>query len=100
MNILTPEEQSTISRFLTEPRGTLDRFLQYAIYFVPSLAFGLYGIWKADFVAVALAYAVLLGLVAYLIRHQGRANPVFRSAIRKLIENAGIGGATPAPPIT
>ncbi|HXC27310.1 MAG TPA: hypothetical protein VNV38_05085 [Stellaceae bacterium] len=74
--------------------------MQYAIYFVPSLVFGLYGIWKADLAAVALAYVVLLGLVAYLIRSQGRANPIFRSAIRKLIENAGAGGAIPAPPIT
>jgi len=45
--------------------------------------------WKGDLGAMAVAYVVLLGLVAYLIQHQTRSNPLFRSAIRKLVDNCG-----------
>jgi uncharacterized iron-regulated membrane protein len=63
---------------------------------VPSLLFGLYGVWKADFAAVAVGYAVPFGLIVYLIWQQRRARPVFRSAPRKLVENpAATGEAAP-----
>jgi hypothetical protein len=98
MHNLTPEEQFKISSFLADPRSRTDIFLQYAIYFVPSLLFGAYGMWKGDFGAVAVAYAVLLGLVVYLILRQARSNPLFRSAIRKLVDNCSAGGeAAPEP---
>jgi hypothetical protein len=89
MHNLTPEEQSTISRYLTDRRSRTDIFFQYAIYFVPSLLFGLYGMWKGDIGAMAVAYVVLVGLVVYLIQQQARTNPSFRSAIGKLGENSG-----------
>ena len=89
MEQLTPQERSAISRYLADSRGTADAFFSYAIYFVPSLLFGFYGMWKLDVVAVAVAYVVLFGLVVYLILHQRRSAPLFRSAIRKLVENSG-----------
>ena len=89
MHNLTAEERSTISRYLADPRGRTEIFLQCAIYFVPSLLFGLYGLWEGDLGALVVAYVVLLGLVAYLIQRQLRANPLFRSAIRKLVDNCG-----------
>ena len=89
MHNLTPEEQSTISRFLTDRQSPLEFFLHYAIYFVPSLLFGFYGMWRGDLGAMAVGYLVLIGLVTYLVLRQGRSNPIFRSAIRKLIENCG-----------
>jgi len=99
MHNLTVEEQRTISRYLADSRGPLEFFLQYAIYFVPSLVFALYGIWKADFVAVTLAYAVLFGLVLYLLNRQARANPIFRSAIAKLVEGRDSPGDEAAKPV-
>jgi hypothetical protein len=89
MHKLTREEQMTIARYLNESRSRLDAFFTYAIYFVPSLLFGLYGMLKADFVAVAVGYIVLVGLVVYLLLYQRRSAPLFRSAIRKLVENGG-----------
>jgi len=83
---LTPEEKAMLTRFVSGGERRVDVLFQYAIYFVPSLIFGLYGIWKADLVAVTLAYVVLFGLVVYLIMRQGRSNPVFRSAIGKLLD--------------
>jgi len=100
MHNLTPEEQRTIARYLAESRGLFESFLQYAIYFVPSLVFALYGIWKADFVAVTLAYAVLFGLVVYLLNRQARANPIFRSAIGKLVESGDAVSAAATTPIS
>jgi cytosine/uracil/thiamine/allantoin permease len=98
MEQLTPLERSTISRYLADSRGTADAFFSYAIYFVPSLLFGLYGMWKLDVIAVAVAYVVLFGLVVYLILHQRRSAPLFRSAIRKLVENNGATGeVAPGP---
>jgi hypothetical protein len=93
---LTPEERSTLARFLTERTGRLDIFFTYAIYFVPSLLFGCYGMWRGDFAAVAIGYVVMVGLVFYLIARQGRSNPIFRSAIRKLL-NEDIAEKVPAP---
>ena len=88
MNTLTCEEQLTIARYLTEPRSRIDTVFTYAIYFVPSLLFGLYGIWKSDFLAVTVGYVVLFGLVVYLISYQRRTAPQFRSALRKLVKNS------------
>jgi len=100
MHKLTAEEQSTISRYLSGSRSRLDTFFTYAIYFVPSLLFGLYGMLKADFLAVAIAYVVLFGLVVYLILHQRRSAPLFESAIRKLVENcSATGEAAPEPTV-
>ena len=82
---LTREEQLTIARYLTEPHSRIDGFLYYTIYFVPSLMFALYGMWKADFVEVVLGYVVLLVLVIYLISYQRRRAPLFRSALQKLV---------------
>jgi cytosine/uracil/thiamine/allantoin permease len=90
MEQLTPQERSTISRYLEDSRGAADAFFSYAIYFVPSLMFGLYGMWKLDVIAVAVAYVVLFGLVVYLILQQRRSAPLFRSALRKLAENGGL----------
>jgi len=96
VNDLTSEERSTLSRFLAERTGRLDIFFTYAIYFVPSLLFGCYGMWRGDFAAVAIGYVVMVGLVVYLIARQGRSNPIFRSAIRKLLDQ-GSAEEAPAP---
>lgn len=100
MHNLTAEEQATISRFLTDSRSRLDIFFQYAIYFVPSLLFGFYGMWRDDLGAIAVGYLVLLGLVGYQIWRQGRSNPLFRSAIVKLLESRAAPAESAAKPIS
>ena len=98
METLTREERLVVTRCLTEPRSRLDTVFTYAIYFVPSVLFGIYGILKADFLAVALGYLVLLGLMFYLISYQRRSAPLLRSALLKLVEEAGaMRTAAPAP---
>jgi hypothetical protein len=93
---LTPEEQSTITRYLTRPpRGRLDYFSGYTAYIVPSFLFALYGVWKTDFVAVAFAYLALLIMIVYIIFYQASSSGIFYSAIKKLAENSG-GEAAPA----
>ena len=90
MEQLTSEEQSTIRRYLARPpRGRLDYFSGFAIYLVPSFLFAIYGIWKSDFVAVALAYLVLLIAIVYIIGYQTRSSGLFYSAIKKLAEGPG-----------
>jgi hypothetical protein len=55
--------------------------------------------WKGDIGAMAVAYVVLVGLVVYLIQQQARTNPIFRSAIGKLVENcSGMDNAVPVAP--
>jgi hypothetical protein len=91
---LTREEQLAVARYVTDPRGRVDTFFSYAIYFVPSLLFGLYGIWKADVVAVSVSYAVLFVLVFYLISYNRRSAPLL-----KLVEDRGATGeAAPQQP--
>jgi hypothetical protein len=94
MHNLTREEKLTLTRYLTEPRRRIDTFFAYAIYFVPSLLFGLYGMLETDFLAVAVGYVVLFGLVLYLISYQRRATPLLRSAVGKLVENCGAANKT------
>ena len=86
MHNLTLQEQSAITRYLSDPRSRSEILFQYAIYFIPSLLFGLYGFWKGDLDPMAVAYVVLVGLIVYMIQHQSRTNRVFRSAISKLVE--------------
>ncbi len=93
---LTPEERSTITRYLArQPRGRLDYVSSYAVYFVPSILFALYGVWKNDLIAVTFAYAVLLIAVAYIIGYQTRSSGLFYSAIKKLADNASESAAAP-----
>jgi hypothetical protein len=92
MDQLTPEERNAIARYLAQlPRGLLDYVSAFAIYLVPSFLFALYGLSKADFVAVAVAYLTLLIAIIYILGYQARRSLVFYSAIRKLSE-------TPTPP--
>ena len=98
MQSLTPEEQSAIAPYLTDSRSRFEFFFQYAIYFVPSLVFGLYGMWKGDMGAMAVAYVVLVCLIAYLILYQARGRSLLRSAIGKLVENCGLTGQPSNPP--
>ena len=100
MQNLTPEEQATISRYLADRRSRADIFLHSAIYFVPSLLFGLYGMWKGDIGAMALAYVVLVGLVVYLILQQARTSLIWRSVIRKLVKASGMPSGMSAKPIS
>jgi hypothetical protein len=88
MEPLTPEEQSTITRYLARPpRGRADYFSAFAVYLVPSFLFVLYGLWKRDFVAVALAYLTLLIAIVYIIGYQTRSSGLFYTAIQKLAEH-------------
>jgi hypothetical protein len=85
MEQLTPEERSTITRYLARPpRGRFDYFVAYAIYLIPSFVFAIYGIWKNDFIAVAVAYLVLLIAILYIIGYQTRSSGLFYAAIKKL----------------
>jgi hypothetical protein len=97
MEQLTPEERSTILRYLARPpRGRFDYFFAFAVYLIPSFLFALYGVWRSDFVAVAVAYLVLLIAIVYIIGYQTRSSRPFYSAIKKLVEHAS--GASEPPP--
>jgi len=87
MEQLTSKERSTIERYLARPpRGRLDYFSSFAVYIVPSFLSALYGLSKGDFLAVGLAYLVLLVAIAYIIGYQSRTSGLFYSAIKKLAE--------------
>ena len=94
MEQLTSKERSTIERYLARPpRGRLDYFSSFAVYIVPSFLFALYGLWKSDFVAVGMAYLVLLIAIAYIIAYQSRSSGLFYSAINKLAKNSSAAAA-------
>jgi hypothetical protein len=89
MEQLTPEEHSTITRYLAKPpRGRLDYLFASVTYLIPSFLFAVYGIWKNDLVAVGFAYLVLLIAILYIIGYQSRSASVFHSAIGKLVKAA------------
>ena len=99
MEELTPEEHSTIARYLAKPpRGLFDYLFASVTYLIPSILFAIYGMWKADLIAVGFAYLVLLIAMIYILAYQSRSAPVFHSAIGKLVKNAGAPAAIAGEP--
>jgi hypothetical protein len=89
MEELTPEEHSTIARYLAKPpRGRLDYLFASVTYLIPSFLFAIYGMWKTDFIAIGFAYLVLLIAMIYILTYQSQSALVFHSAIGKLMKNA------------
>ena len=85
---LTPEETALLMQMTHGERGGR-RLAFYAVILMPIIAFGVAGLWKQDFAALAVA---LLGAVAYLLWHMASEwhyARLFRSIARKALAAAG-----------
>jgi hypothetical protein len=59
-DIFTPEERYTVLLCLEPSAGKPEKRLWYVAFILPSLLFALYGLLNQDFVALLVAYGVLL----------------------------------------
>lgn len=81
--MLTQREKAVISYYLAT-RGTPWKFFwDLSPYLLPPVVFAGYGLWKADFTAMAFAFAVLLFLAFWYLVVQARTSVPFYSALAK-----------------
>ena len=81
---LSKEERNYVSRIALAQESTLGRIGFYAAALVPATGFGIYGIVRADFVALGLAFAGLLFFSLWRIISEIRHAPLFFSLFSKI----------------
>jgi len=84
--MLTTEEKRVVRQFLVQKRSRLDAVFEYGICIAPSLAFAIYGIWRADLIAILVAYGALLTVVVLYLSKARRWSEPLKTAVRKYEE--------------
>ncbi len=95
----TEEEKKIIAQMIQKMPGKAAFLFEYLAYVVPSVLFAIYGLWKGDFIAVAVAYAALLIVaLAYLNYTHRYVGPLY-SAIKKYETCVGALSKKPEPEV-
>ena len=84
--MLTRDEKDAISRYLAMDLRANRFWWIFAPYLVPPLVFAGYGLWKMEFLAMAVAFGVLLFLALWYLAYQRKSSPHIQSAVRKYEE--------------
>ncbi len=87
--MLSDDEKRTVAHFLGRRRRTFDSVVEFGVFILPTLAFAGYGLFRHDFLAVLIAYAVLLTLVILYLGYARRSSELLRSALEKYEAGAG-----------
>lgn len=78
----TNEERELIARYLiSAPRASV--LFDYGVYVLPSVFFGVYGLWAQDLIALFIGYLSLLIVVVLYLNHQQRHQKLFYSVMEK-----------------
>ena len=81
--MLTQREKAVVSYYLAT-RATPRKFLwDLSPYLLPPIVFGGYGLWKPDFTAKGLGFAVLLVLALWSLVVPARMSVPFYTALAK-----------------
>jgi len=81
--VLTLDEQDAVRQFLNADESRIHFWWDFSPYFLPPIVIAIYGIWKADLVAVAVAFGLMVFLAIWYLSHLGRVNRNLRSAMAK-----------------
>ena len=84
--MLTRNEKDAITRYLAMDQSPRKFWWDFSPYLVPPLAFAAYGLWKMEFLAMAVAFGVLLFLALWYLSYQANVSAHIRSAVRKYEE--------------
>ena len=90
--LLTPEPRALVLRTRAAYARSSAGF--WIVYLGPFCAFALYGVVLRDGVALAIAFAALAGVLAWLLARMQRNLPRWRSILDKLLDASG----TPTQP--
>lgn len=86
---LTEEETTIVWQVLKHSPKRFNAMFDYGVYVLPTALFAMYGTWKADFIAMLVAYlALLLAAVLYL-SHSYRSVRHLRTALEKYESEVG-----------
>lgn len=84
--MLTRDEKDAISRYLAIDQRPSRFWWHVSPYLVPPLAFAAYGFWKMEFLAMSVAFGVLLFLCLWYLSYQANVSAHIHSAVRKYEE--------------
>ena len=84
--MLTRDEKDTIARYLALDPNPRQLWWDMAPYLGPLIVFAAYACWSREFLAMALAFVVLLFLAIWYVSYQARSWVHLHSALRKYEE--------------
>lgn len=81
--MLTRAEKDAISRYLAMDQRPSRFWWDFSPYLVPPLLFAAYGLWKAEFLAMTVAFGVLLFLALWYLSYHANTSKHIHSAVHK-----------------
>ncbi len=81
---LTQEERALVAQVAASKESRFHRLWFYSAALVPAVGFGIYGLIRADLVAVALGFAGLVLFCWWRLAGELRAAPVFGALCSKI----------------
>ncbi len=81
---LTREERALVAQVASAKQPRLHRLWFYSAALLPAVGFGVYGIIRADLIALALGFAGLVLFCYWRIASEFRAAPLFDSLCSKI----------------
>ena len=85
--MFTREEKAVVSRYLARDISSRSYWYNFAPYLIPPVAFAAFGLWRTDFLGMAVAFGVLLFLALWYLSYGLKSSVSLQSALRKY-ENA------------
>ncbi len=86
---LSDEEKNAVSAYLDSRESTGSLLGYYCALIGPTLAFFAYGLYRADVVAVGIAYWALLAVAVWYLRYSHRTTRHLIQALRKYESETG-----------
>ena len=84
--MFTRDEKDAIARYLALDLGPRSFWFSFLPYLLPPIAFAAFGLWRSDFLSMAVAFGVLLFLALWYLSYQSTTAINIRSALRKYEE--------------
>lgn len=81
---LTQEERALVARMAIVQESTLQRLSFYSAALLPAVAFGVYGVIRADIVALIVGYSALLLFTYWRLSGEFGATSIFNSICAKI----------------
>lgn len=81
--MLTAEEKKAVMRYLAHDESRSRFWWDMFPYLAPPAAFAVYGVWRGELAAVALAFSVLFLSALWYLAQQIGASIQLQSAVRK-----------------
>jgi hypothetical protein len=80
---LTPEEKAAVEQYLKDDLSFHRTIILYWPYIIPSAVMAGYGFIKKEYIAVFIAFVLLLAMAFWFLYYSGKAGKNLQSALKK-----------------